>query len=62
MASKQIKIKTVNDNGVVYYDCEIIGYHRKQIYINGEYENVYELQTIDTKPTFYFFRDEKELN
>ena len=57
----KVKIQTTNDDGIVYYDCEIIGYERKQVYINGEHENVYKLQTIN-KPTFYFSKDEKELN
>ena len=57
----KVKIQTTNDDIIVYYDCEIIGFQRKQVYINGEHENVYKLQTIN-KPTFYFSRDEKELN
>ena len=57
----KVKIQTTNNDIIVYYDCEIIGFQRKQIYINGESENVYKLQTINSKPTFYFFRDECEL-
>ena len=57
----KVKIQTTNDDGIVYYDCEIIDCERKQIYINGKSENVYKLQTINSKPTFYFFRDEWEL-
>lgn len=57
----KVKIQTTNNDIIVYYDCEIIGFQRKQVYINGECENVYKLQTINSKPTFYFFRDECEL-
>lgn len=56
----KVKIQTQNDKGLVYYDCEIIDCERKQVYINGESENVYKLRTIN-KPTFYFFRNECEL-
>ena len=56
----KVKIQTQNDKGLVFFICEIIDCKRKQVYINGEYENVYKLQTIN-KPTFYFFRDECEL-
>ena len=59
---EKVEIQTVDDNGIVCYDCEIIGCERKQIYVNGEYENVYKLQTIDNNPTFYFFRYECELD
>ena len=58
----KVKIQTTNNDIIVYYDCEIIGYERKQVYINGKSENVYKLQTINSKPTFYFFRDECELD
>lgn len=57
----KVKIQTANDDGIVYHDCEIIDCERKQVYINEEHENVCKLQTIN-KPTFYFSRDEKELN
>ena len=57
----KVKIQTTNNDIIVYYDCEIIGFQRKQVYINGESENVYKLQTINSTPTFYFFRDEWEL-
>ena len=57
----KVKIQTTNNNGIVYYDCEIIDYERKQIYVNGEYENVYKLRTINNKLTLYFFIDEREL-
>ena len=57
----KVKIQTTNDDIIVYYDCEVIGCERKQVYINGEFENVYKLQTIN-KPTLYFFRDECELD
>lgn len=56
----KVKIQTQNDKGLVFFICEIIDCERKQVYINGEYENVYKLQTIN-KPTFYFFRAECEL-
>lgn len=58
----KVKIQTQNDKGWVWYDCEIVDSERKQIYINGEYENIYKLQTIDNKYTFYFFRCEGELD
>ena len=58
----KVKIQTQNDKGLVWYDCEIIGSTREQIYINGEYENVYKLQTIGNNPTLYFYRCEGELD
>jgi hypothetical protein len=57
----KVKIQTQNDKGWVWYDCEIIDCERKQIYVNGEYENVYKLQTVDN-PTFCFYRCEGELD
>ena len=45
----KVKIQTTNNNGIVYYDCEIIDCERKQIYVNGESENVYKLRTINNK-------------
>ena len=57
----KVKIQTTNDNGIVYYDCEIIDCERKQIYVNGESENVYKLRTINNKLTLYFSIDEGEL-
>ena len=57
----KVKIQTTNNNGIVHYDCEIIDCERKQIYVNGESENVYKLRTINNKLTLYFFIDECEL-
>ena len=57
----KVKIQTTNDDGIVSYDCEIIDCERKQVYINGESENVYKLRTINNKLTLYFFIDEGEL-
>ena len=58
----KVKIQTQNDKGLVWYDCEIIGSTRGQIYINGKYENVYRLQIINSNPTVYFYRCEGELD
>ena len=57
----KVKIQTQNDKGLIYYDCEIIDCERKQVYINGESENVYKLRTINNKFILYFFIDECEL-
>ena len=58
----KVKIQTVNDNGWVWYDCIIIDSERKQIYINGDYENIYKLQPVGNNPPFYFYRCEGELD
>ena len=58
----KVKIQTVNDTGIVYYDCEIIDSKRVQMYVNGGWETDYRLRTIDNKLGFYFFRTEKELD
>jgi len=58
----KVKIQTINDNRIVYYDCEIIDSKRVQMYVNGGWETDYRLRTIDNKLGFYFFRIEKELD
>lgn len=58
----KVKIKTQNDKGWVWYDCEIIGSKRVQMYVNGGWETEYRLRTIGNNPTFYFREDEKDLD
>ena len=42
----KVKIQTQNDKGLVFFICEIIDCEREQVYINGEYENVYKQAVI----------------
>lgn len=58
----KVKIQTQNDDGIVYYDCEIIDSERVQMYVNGGLETEYKLRTIDNKLGFYFIRTRKELD
>lgn len=58
----KVKIQTVNDTGIVYYDCEIINSKRVQMYVNGGLETEYKLRTINNKIELYFIRTEKELD
>lgn len=58
----KVKIQTQNDDGIVYYDCEIIDSKRVQMYVNGGWETEYRLRTIDNKLELYFIRTEKELD
>lgn len=58
----KVKIQTQNDNGWVWYDCEIIDSKRVQMYINGGWETEYKLRTINNKLELYFTRTEKELD
>ena len=59
---EQVKIQTVDDTGIVYYDCEVIDSKRVQMYVNGGLETEYKLRTINNKIELYFIRTEKELD